>query len=287
MPETKTAPKPAPKTEAGKPDGKPAPKKGRIPKLEAFRLVRKVRTEGAKPGVRQAKFGFVKREDIEDGATYAIVGGTEGDPSVTFKDGEMMVGPFQDEAAAVAAVGDQVELVTGGVDPADDAPVSDEMIPGGEDALPVDVMEKRIQSNLLRLRRGTVERIRDRVRADILAESEKLDIDTDVKAGEESTDLAAGELDHMGAPIPPKVADPKDTGPNKLASVKSDSDPDADNSDDNLLECRRGHLVQVVETATGKQVDTGLVESSRKGIVKIEGGDKYDSKEFQFRRLAS
>jgi len=246
-----------------------------LSKQAALRAVRKL-NESKKGSVK-----FLKVEDAEAGEVYAVVSPDGGEATVTFDNGQMLVGPFSSPEAAQAELGDDVQIVTGDADGGAVSPVDGE---GGE-ADPLLATEgKKMKSNLMRMRKQVAESIRKQVKSDILRESEALDIDTDVKNDDGSTENAAGALDGNGGQIASFVND-QDTGPNDL-NVDSDSDPAADSSDDNLIEAREGQLVNVIDRKSGKKVDTGLIESTAGGKIKI-GEELYKAKGYQFKVLVS
>lgn len=145
-----------------------------------------------------------------------------------------------------------------------------------------------MKSNMLRINKRVVESIRQRVKADIMRESEALDsLDTDADKTDQSTEDGAGAHDFKGVA---SFVNAEDTGPNELDSLESDQDPAADSSEDNMLETasyvRLESLVNVLDTKTGKKVDTGIVESvSKKGEVKVNG-EVYTTAGFKFVQLA-
>lgn len=241
-----------------------------LSKAAAFRAVRKL-NESKKGSVK-----FLKVEDAEEGETYAVVSPDGGEATVTFDNGQLLVGPFSSPEAAQAELGPDVQLVTGD---ADGGAVS----PAKETDPLLATEGKNMKPNLMRMRRQVAESIRKQVKADILRESEALDVDSDVKNGDASTEGAAGALDANGGQIASFIND-RDTGSTNL-DVPTDSDPAADNSDDNLIEARTGQLVNVVDVRTGKKVDTGMVESISGKSVKI-GEELYESKNYKFHVLA-
>lgn len=264
-------------------------KKRNLSKMEAFRIVRKLK-ESKNAKLKSTK--FVKLEDAEQGETYGVVSPEGGDATVTFKDGEMLIGPFSSPEAAQAELGADVQLVTGDADvgavPVVDAPGMD----GGDEMLLTDeegdpMTESKVKSNLMRMRKSVVEGLSKRVKADILRESEALDIDTDAKSAAASTDDAAGALEKMGGQIATFIND-KDTGSTDN-DVNASQKPDATNIDQNVMEAamvNAGQLINVFERATNKKIDTGMVETSGKGVVKMAGGDSYDAKTYSFQILA-
>lgn len=240
-------------------------------KAAAFWLVRKV-NESKKGSIK-----FLKVEDAEAGETYAVVNPDGGEATVTFDNGQMLVGPFSSPEAAQAELGPDIQIVTGDADGGAVTPI--------EDGDPVLATEgSKMKPNLLRMRKQVAESIRKQVKIDILRESEALDIDTNVKNDDGSTENAAGALDGNGGQIASFIND-RDTGPNGL-NVDSDSDPAADSSDDNLIEAREGQLVNVIDRKSGKKVDTGLIESTAGGKIKI-GEELYEAKGYQFKVLVS
>lgn len=145
-----------------------------------------------------------------------------------------------------------------------------------------------MKSNMLRINKRVVESIRKRVKADIMRESEALDsLDTDADKTNQSTEDGAGAHDFKSVA---SFVNAEDTGPNELDSLESDQDPAADSSEDNMLETasyiRLESLVNVLNTKTGKKVDTGVVESvNKKGEVKVNG-EIYSTTDFKFVQLA-
>jgi hypothetical protein len=245
----------------------------KITRVEAFKLVR---------GVKESKnpVRFVKLEDVEEGEVYGVVTPDAGDATVKMVDGDLLVGPFSSPEEAREAMGDDVALVSG----EGGGEVSE--VPAGEEQVLIDKgmneSEKKVRSNLMRMRRNVVESLAARVKKDIQRESETLDVDTDVKPGQGSTEDAAGALD--SPTLKGKVGDPKDTGPNALKGVDADQDPSAQNSDSNLLECSKGQFVKVVDE-NGKQVDSGIVSESTKAGFKLEGSDELYESSGKFRAV--
>jgi hypothetical protein len=268
----------------------------KLTKMEAFKLVRKLKE--SKQAIK-----FYKKEDAEEGEVYAVVTPDGGELSVTFQDGDLLVGPFSSDDAAKAAVGDDVVTVAGAdgggdVEPIEsddlglDGGMTDDILASPENNSDMDdtkmtEAQKKIRSNMLRLRRNVVEAIQKRVKSDILRESEALDIETDVKTGDAVTDDAAGALDHQGGQIASFV-NAADTGSTDL-KVDASQDADAPNSDANLLEqsIGKGNLVNVFDRKTNAKVDTGMVESITAGKVKISESDEYDVRSYRFQVLAS
>lgn len=254
-------------------------KKRTLSKLEAIKLTKKLAESVKLHKVKK----LLKKEEVEAGEVYAVVTPTSGEASVTFKNGELMVGPFASEEEAKAAVGDDVQLVTGDADTGEVAPMSDEMLVNDEMS-GEPMMEKKIRSNMLRMRKQVVESIRSKVKADILSESEALDIDTDAVTGEESKESGeAGALDDGGQIA--SFVSANDTGSTEN-DIDTDQSADADSSDDNLLEAKVGQLVNVFDRKTMAKVDTGIVESIKAGKVQISESDTYDIKQFKFQKLA-
>jgi hypothetical protein len=259
-------------------------KKRNLSRMEAFKLVRKLKE--SKKAVK-----FLKVEDAQADETYAVVSPEGGDATVTFKNGEMLVGPFSSPEAAQAELGADVQLVTGDADDGAVSPVPDDLAgnPAGDDEVLLDdeggdaMTEKQIKSNLLRMRKQVVESISKRVKADILRESEALDIETDAKAGDAAKEDGAGTLDNKGQIA--SFVNAADTGSTDT-SIDADQSASAKNIDQNVMEARAGQLVNVFERGTMKKVDTGMVESSGKGQVKMSGGDSYDINTYTFQVLA-
>jgi len=238
-----------------------------LSKLAALRAVRKL-NESKRGSVK-----FLKVEDAEAGEVYAVVSPDGGEATVTFDDGQMLIGPFSSPKAAQAELGPDVQLVQGDADGGAVKPIGD----------PVLATEKRgLKSNMLRMRSKVAEAIRKQVKADILRESQALDIETDADNGGASTEDGAGAVDQSGIP---SFVNAADLGPNEL-KVGADQDPAADSSEDNLLEAREGQLVNVIDRKSGKKVDTGLIESTAGGKIRI-GGELYEAKGYQFKVLAS
>jgi hypothetical protein len=246
----------------------------KLTRLAAFKLVRALK--------ESKKIGFIKREDVDDDQVYGVVSGTAGDATVKFADGDMLVGPFASVDDAKAALGPDAVTV-GGKGGASDLPPGDEVLMDDDDAALGDPMtEKRIRSNMLRMRKGVVERIRAKVKADILKESESLDVVTDVKDGTAADEAGAGVADIKGG-IASFVTDMNAGDNTNLISAgkDSDSDPDAENSNANILE----KLVNVHEVGTKAKVDTGIVEAIRNGKA-VVNGIEYEIKTHIFKRLA-
>lgn len=255
--------------------------KRKLTKLEAFKL-RKVVAESTKKQVR-----VVRKEDFEEGEVYAAIDMGDG-ATVTFDDGSLFVGPFASEEEAKAAVGGDVMLIGGDVDSEMEGNLAPNSEEGNEELDELMKEGKDMKSNMLRINKRVVESIRQRVKADIMRESEALDsLDTDADKTGQSTEDGAGAHDFKGVA---SFVNAKDTGPNELNSLKSDQDPAADSSEDNMLEAasyvRLESLVNVLDTKTGKKVDTGIVESvSKKGEVKVNG-EVYTTTDFKFIQLA-
>lgn len=262
----------------------------KLTKMEAFRIVRSLKE--SKTPIR-----FYKKEDSEEGAVYAVVTPDGGEMSVTFdpSNGDLLIGPFSSEDAAKAAVGDDVVTVAGvegggDVEPMEPAAEEDEVL-ANLDQNKSDIgdtmteTQKKIRSNMLRLRKNVVESISKRVKADILRESELLDIDTDIKDGTAATDLAAGALD--SGKVASFVND-ADTGSTDT-SADATQDPAAKNIDANILEgaLTKGQLVNVYDRKTGAKVDTGMVESIKSNKVKLGESDEYSASDYRFHVLAS
>lgn len=250
-----------------------------ISRVAAFKLVRKV-NESA-----ETKIKLYKKEEAEEGEVYAVVTPDGGDATVTFQNGEMLVGPFTSPEAAQELVGDDVQVVTccdGEIVPEEQTPEDEVLV---DDEMKTETKGKKTVSNLMRMRKQVAESIRKQVKADILRESEALDVDTDVKDDDASTEDAAGALDDQGGAIASFIND-QDLGPNEQ-DTGADQDPAADDSDENILEARAGQLVNVFERKTGQKVDTGLVESVNNGVVMISESDSYSAKEYKFQVLAS
>lgn len=256
--------------------------KRKLSRLEAFKLTRsllaRAKTESARKAVpRLMKPSRLKKEDADD--VFIVVNTEPGNAEVKFQDGNLLVGPFDSEEAAQTAAGEDVVTVTGGE-------ASGAMDGGGEGDFEPELHERRSAlSNFLRTRPKVAEGVRRAVLARIKRESDALaGVNTDVKNGEGSTEDAAGAVDSSGVA---SFVNAADNGPNKL-STPTDSDPAAKDSDANVLESnvQAGMLVNV-QTAAGRKVDTGLVESVRGGIVRLEGGEEYQLKSHRFERLAS
>jgi len=227
----------------------------------------------------ESKVKFVKMEDVEEGEVYAVVTPTIDDPTVTFKDGDLLIGPFSSEEEAQAAIGDDVTLVSGD---ADGGPVTDI---GLDDVLATEPKtESKIRSNLMRLRRRAIESTRAAVRRAIMREAVALDVDTDVKSGDASTENGAGATNLSNLAT---FVNDHDTGStDTTAGAAADQSASAENSDDNLIEARVGALVNVYETKTGRKVDTGTIARAKNGSVALESGESYSPAKYRFQVLA-
>lgn len=241
-------------------------KKRKLFKTEAFKLVRIL---------AESKIKFIKREDVEEGEVYAVVTPTADDPTVTFKDGDILVGPFADSEEAKAAVGDDVVLVSGDVD--------DAIIPVEDEVLEFDpVTKETIRSNLMRMRKTVIERVRSKVRHDIMREAEALGTDTDVENDDKVVDggeAGATNLDKLAT-----FVNAADTG-STSNDVEATQSADADNIDDNLIEANVNNLVNVYNKA-GNKVDNGMIESIRGGSVYLFGSGAYAISKHRFQVIA-
>jgi hypothetical protein len=253
-------------------------KKRKLTRLEAFQAVKSLKE--SKKAIK-----FVKLEDVGEAEVFAVVTPSAGGAEVKFQDGDMLVGPFASEEEAQEQLGTDVQLVVGDEGGAAVTEVEYEEMPENEEMeTKMKTEMKKPQSNMLRLRKQVVESIHAKVKADILRESEALDVETDVKSGEASTDAAAGatDLSKTAASV-----NAEDLGSNDN-KVDADQSADAKNSDANLLENapQAGQLVNIIDRKTNSKVDTGIVESVKGKEVKLESSDAYSVIDYKVQILA-
>lgn len=255
-------------------------KNRKLTRVEAVKAIRKLNEN------RKRKLRLMREDEVESSGDVFAVVTMNGDSEVKFIDGNLLIGPFDSEEAAAAAVGDDVVTVTG-----------DEVINNAsDDTSDVEVLEpeleegaRKVRSNFLRMRKQVAEAVRRKVLARIRRESEELDsLDSDVKKGDEATDAGeAGvhDFDHLATSVNP----PEESG--EKLDVDTDSDATADNSDDNVLESAAlyqvGCLVDIVDRVSNKKVDTAIIESYGQGKFTVEGGEVYATKQYAVRQVLS
>ena len=304
---------------SSKSEGKPAPgttvspstarKEGTQMKTDkrTYRAIKEAKV----PSLLRAHRGLkTVREDEMDGEEFFVAIAPEGaDAAAVEFDGDtMFIGPFASVDAAIAAVGaddGEVDVVDAECNPvsADGAGDSDDIVGMADDDLPMEA------------RKLNAKKIRERVMKRILDEATALDVDTTVGSGTEVTDNGSGEHADNGAP-PVSQQSPQDAGGSTELDVDTDvtvgkpvvaiakpEDGAMDDGEDQDLSgagdgkssvsmsesrfgLKRNQLVLVIERATGKKCDRGLIEKITDTGVVLAGDEAYDHQSYEIKKIA-
>jgi hypothetical protein len=267
---------------------------------------------------------MVREDEMEDNQFFVAVAPEGADAAtVTFDGDSMFVGPFDSPEAAMAAVGDDAEVVDSDMNPVDGGDDLGDMAGMAGDGLPMEA------------RRRNAKRIRESVVRRIMREASELEVDTTIDNGKgqagnllKSTggeisgdagviDNGSGQLDDAGAPAiatqsAKEIGSSTELDTDTTATLNGDgmdgaptlNDPlkgGMDRGDDQDLSgagagkgsvsesrygIKRGNLVKVFERSTGKSVDHGVVASVTESGFTLEGDEKYDNGLYEVRKIA-